>query len=134
MSNINSRVLHFEIQADDIERAKDFYKKVFNWKIDKYEQKNNTGEEEMMDYWLINSEGNSIPGINGGMYERPKDNKIYTYDCTIGVPDIDKAIEMIKENGGKIIRDKTKMQDVGWFARAVDTEGNVFGLMQSTMK
>ena len=41
------RVIHFEIPVDDPERAVNFYKKVFEWKIDKWE-----GPE---DYWLVNT-------------------------------------------------------------------------------
>ncbi len=136
MTNSN-RVIHFEIQADDIERAKTFYKKVFNWKMDKMEKKDDpsmmaSGDD--MDYWMIMTGPDSTPGINGGMYERSNNsNKLYTYDCTISVSDIDKAIEAVKANGGAIRREKMKIPDVGWFAGATDTEGNMFGLMQSVM-
>ena len=34
MSNSNNRVVHFEIQADDVTRAKSFYEKTFGWQID----------------------------------------------------------------------------------------------------
>jgi predicted enzyme related to lactoylglutathione lyase len=82
-----------------------------------------------------------VPGINGGLYQRPTDEsnpmnqqKIYLYDCTIGVTDIDKAIADVKANGGTIIMEKMEMKNIGWFARGKDTEGNIFGLMQSTGK
>ena len=41
-----SRVIHFEIPADDGTRAVDFYKRVFGWKIEKY-------GSDQMDYWLV---------------------------------------------------------------------------------
>lgn len=118
--------MHFEIQADDIERAKAFYEKTFGWKIEKW-----ADEGANMDYWIVSS-GKNEPGINGGMYQRPADDKLYTYDCTITVPDLDKAVGAVKANGGVITKEKMEIPKVGWFAGAKDTEGNRFGLLQPT--
>ncbi|HVY73900.1 MAG TPA: VOC family protein [Puia sp.] len=123
-----SRVIHFEIQADDVDRAKSFYEKVFGWKIDQMM----TAEEGGMDYWGLKTGPDGTPGINGGLYQRPADNKLYTYDCTLQVDDIDQAIEAVKKNGGKIRGDKMEIPGVGWFAGGTDTEGNRFGIMQPT--
>jgi uncharacterized protein len=129
-----NRVIHFEIQADDVERAKDFYQKVFGWEIKQYMTEEKSG---MMDYWLIMTGKEGTPGIDGGMYQRPTDDKIFTYDCTVEVEDIDKAIEAVKANGGTIRTDRTgqeknELKGVGWFAGAIDPEGNRFALMQAT--
>ena len=128
---MNNRPIHFEIQADDAKRAKKFYENCLGWKIEK---SNMPGVG--MDYWMImTGEG---PGINGGLYQR-SDNpmrKITTFDCTIQVADLDKIISAIKENGGKIEtwqgQEKWEMKGLGWFSRAVDSEGNIFGLLQPT--
>jgi len=122
-----NRPVHFEIQADNAERAKEFYEKALGWKIEKYMSKEDSG---MMDYWMIMT-GDSTPGINGGMYKRTEAEPLYTFDCTIDVPDIDKAIQAVKDAGGTITKEKTDMKDVGFFAGALDTEGNRFGLMQA---
>jgi uncharacterized protein len=123
-----NRVIHFEIQADNVQRAKKFYESVLGWKIDKMMSKEDGG----MDYWGL-STGEGL-GINGRLYERPKkkEEKFYLYDCTIEVSDIDKAIKAVKANGGKITKEKMEIPKVGWFAGALDTEGNRFGLMQPT--
>jgi predicted enzyme related to lactoylglutathione lyase len=128
---MKNRIVHFEVQADDIDRAMDFYKKTFGWNITKYMSEEDTGT---MDYWMISTGEKNTPGINGGMYVRTPERKIYFFDCTIEVEDIDKAIKDIKKNGGTIESEKMEMRDVGWFARAKDTEGNMFGLMQSANK
>jgi predicted enzyme related to lactoylglutathione lyase len=124
---MSNRVIHFEIQADDVERAKKFYENVLGWKI---EQVMSTEKGEMMDYWMLNT--GTGPGIGGGMYKRPAEDKIYTYDDTILVADIDKAVEAVKANGGMITREKSELKGVGWFASVKDTEGNRFALMQAT--
>lgn len=127
---MSNRVTHFEVQADDVERAKAFYEKTFGWKISKMMSAGEQGG--MMDYWGLTTGPDGTPGINGGMYKRPSDKKIMTYDCTIEVEDIDKAIEAVKQNGGIITQEKGEIPNVGWFASATDTEGNKFGMMQPT--
>ena len=124
-----NRVMHFEVQADDIERAKKFYEKVFDWKVEKWMSADDKGGE---DYWGLMTGLDGTPGINGGMYKRGKEHPVYTYDCTITVEDIDKAVEAIKKDGGKIRTEKTEIPKVGWFANAIDTEGNMFSIMQPT--
>jgi len=56
------RVIHFEIPADNPDRAVEFYKQVFGWKFDKW--------QGPQDYWLITT-GKGEPGIDGGMLRRP---------------------------------------------------------------
>ena len=59
-----------------------------------------------------------------------------SFDCTVLVDDIDKVIAAIKENGGTLTvkdgQEKWEMPGLGWFANAFDSEGNTFGIMQST--
>ncbi len=128
---MNNRVIHFEIQVDDPARAKKFYENVLGWKIGQYAP-SNPENKVPMDYWMLDT--GTGPGINGGMYKRSDGrSKLTTFDCTVQVPDIDKAIEDVKANGGTISSDgKVEMKGLGFFARATDTEGNVFGLMQPT--
>lgn len=125
-------VIHFEIQADDLARAKEFYETVFGWDISLMMQKDDS-HPGSMNYWGLKTRLDGEPGINGGMYERAgASQKLNTYDCTIQVSDIDKAIADIKSNGGEILMEKSEIPGVGWFARAKDTEGNLLGLMQPT--
>jgi predicted enzyme related to lactoylglutathione lyase len=123
-----SRVIHFEVQADDVARAKAFYEKTFGWEVPQWMK----AEEGGMDYWGLITGPDGTPGINGGLYQRPAENKLNTFDCTIQVDDIDKAIAAVKQNGGTITRDKQEMPTIGWFAGCLDTEGNKFALMQPT--
>src|SRR3989338_8493430 len=103
-----NRVMHFEIQADNIERVKNFYQKVFGWKFDQMMEKEKGG----MDYWGITT-GDAGPGINGGLYERSEGSeKRYLYDCTIDVADLDSAIKAVKESGGTIIGEKMEIPGV----------------------
>jgi uncharacterized protein len=125
---MSNRVVHFEIQADDVNRAKRFYEETFGWKIEQMMTKEKGG----MNYWGLTTGPDGTPGINGGMYERTASNPLHTYDCTIMVEDIDAAVKTVCENKGQILKEKMEIPGVGWFASALDTEGNKFGLMQAT--
>src|SRR5689334_10254098 len=113
-----SRVIHFEIQADNLNRAKKFYEKALGWEITQAMTKEQGG----MDYWTVVTGPEGTPGINGGMYERPADKKLYTYDCTIMVDDLDKSMKAVQDNGGRITSEKMEIPGVGWFAGGLDTE------------
>jgi predicted enzyme related to lactoylglutathione lyase len=125
-------IVHFEIQASDIDRAIKFYSEVFEWKIERY------GE---MEYWGIytgrgtGSDGGQV-GINGGLLPRkggePVDGAaVNAFVCTIEVDDIDAMIKKVKTAGGKIVVDKADIAGMMWQAFCKDSDGNIFGLMQS---
>ena len=124
----NNRVVHFEIQADDVNRAADFYRKAFGWEVTQMMK----AEEGGMDYWGLKTGEDGTPGINGGLYQRTPENVLHTFDCTLQVPDLEKAMAAVKQNGGTIKGEKMEIPGVGWFASAVDTEGNRFGIIQPT--
>lgn len=58
-----SRVIHFDLSADNPERAAEFYRGVFNWKVNKWE-----GPE---DYWLIQTGTEEEPGADGNRRPLP---------------------------------------------------------------
>ena len=112
------RVTHFEITADDPERAVDFYKQVFGWDIDKWE-----GPQP---YWLIT--GNAAErGIDGAIMQRHSSGQKVI--CTVDVASWGEAAEAIKAAGGKVTG-KDVISGVGTFAYCEDTEGNLFGIME----
>jgi uncharacterized protein len=116
-----SRVIHFEIPASDPERAADFYRKTFGWKIEKW--------PGPMDYWLITTGADGTPGINGGLLKKQMPTTATTN--TIGVDSVDATVEAVKKAGGKLVMPKTAIPTVGYFAYLEDTEGNLFGVMQA---
>ena len=60
-------VEHFEIAADDVERAQKFYKDVFGWTMQKWSESENPGQE----YWFFETKDDKgSPGIGGGMMKR----------------------------------------------------------------
>ncbi len=53
------------------------------------------------------------------------------YVCTIDVPSLDDVIAKITARGGTLALPKMAVPGVGWLAYYKDTEGNIFGVMQS---
>jgi predicted enzyme related to lactoylglutathione lyase len=115
-----SRVVHFELPADDIERAAGFYTDVFGWKITRWD-----GPE---DYYLISTGADAEPGINGGMSLRSPHNQAVV--DTIDVANVDASLAKITKAGGTVTMPKVAIPGVGWLAYFRDTEGNTFGIMQ----
>ncbi len=114
------RVVHFEINADDVERAVKFYSEVFGWNIQKW--------EGPINYWLVITGEDAEPGINGGLMKR--EDPAATTVNTIDVPSVDEFAAKITAGGGKVVRPKTAIPGVGYFAYCQDTEGNAFGIME----
>ncbi|MFW9784787.1 MAG: VOC family protein [Candidatus Heimdallarchaeota archaeon] len=113
------KVVHFEVNADDIERAKKFYENAFGWKIEKWE-----GGE----YWVIQAGEEGEEGINGGLQKREEESdQIFNY---ISVSSVEDAKSKVEKNGGKIISPKITVPGVGYFYMFEDTEGNKLGIMQ----
>lgn len=120
------RVIHFEIHADQPERAMRFYQSVFGWEF--------TPLRNMpVDYWAIKT-GESGPGIDGGLMHRgtPVDGAAVTaFACTIAVSDLDAYLMKVTTSGGQLAVSKMPIQGFGWLAYCKDTEGNLFGMMQA---
>jgi predicted enzyme related to lactoylglutathione lyase len=113
------RVVHFEIPAENPERAAKFYKEVFDWKIEKWQGPFN--------YWLVTTGEDKEPGINGALMER---TNLETTVNTIGVPSVDEFVKKITAAGGKVVMPKGVVPSQGYLAYCADTEGNVFGVFQ----
>ena len=117
---MSSRVVHFELPADDPDRCARFYADAFGWKIEKW-----GGPTE---YWLVRTGEASEPGIDGGIGRRQGTDDQTTN--TIDVADLDTAVAAVVAAGGTITRPRGAVRGVGWLAYGTDTEGNSFGMMQ----
>ncbi|MFL5802628.1 MAG: VOC family protein [Roseiflexaceae bacterium] len=114
------RVVHFELSADDPERATKFYSTVFGWQINKW--------DGPQDYWLITTGEAGTPGIDGAIMRRMEGGAPVVN--TIDVPSVDQFVAKIIANGGALALPKMAIPGVGYVAYCIDTEGTTFGLMQ----
>jgi predicted enzyme related to lactoylglutathione lyase len=114
------RPIHFDLTAEDPERAMKFYKDIFGWKFEKW--------EGPMEYWMITTGEKNEPGINGGLSK--KGQQSMPNMNTIGVSSVEQFSATVQGKGGKILMSKTAIPGVGWFATCQDTEGNTFGIIE----
>lgn len=122
-----SRVIHFEIHADNPERAAKFYTDLFGWTITKW--------AGPMEYWVVVTGPDGEPGINGGLMKRQHplggNDGVIAYVCTIDVADLEASMAKAQSLGAAIALPKMPISGLGWLAYMKDTEGNVFGMMQN---
>jgi len=120
------RPIHFEIQADNTERAIKFYRDLFGWEFSQW------GTEP---YWLVKTGEKDTPGIDGGLMPRPGPGPadmqaVNAFVCIVDVADCDATAKRVPEIGGSVAVPKMPVPTIGWLAYAKDTEGNLFGFMQ----
>ena len=111
------KMVHFEVKAENADRAAAFYRSVFGWEF---------GDSGMpgIDYRMTRT-GESQ---GGAVYHSDdRDGHLTVYFDT---DDIDSTLSKIRENGGQA-DDKQPIPGVGWFAHAKDSEGNAFSVFQS---
>lgn len=125
---MKSPIVHFEIPADDENRAMAFYQTVFAWKFNKFDMP--SGEV----YWGVTTtevdeqHRPTKPGqINGGLMKRKyPDQPFMNY---IQADSIDETLMLIVEHGGTVLMPKTEIAlNMGWIAAFRDTEDNIMGL------
>jgi uncharacterized protein len=128
---IMPKVVHFEIPADDVDRAKKFYGSVFGWELQTMDM--GDGEYTSVQTTAIDEQTQlpTEPGaINGGMFQR--NERLTTPVITIDVDGIDDALKQVEAEGGSTIQPRTAIPGMGAFAYFKDPEGNVMGLWETT--
>ncbi|WP_144118865.1 VOC family protein [Catellatospora sichuanensis] len=124
---MTGKVVHFELPADDVERARAFYTDAFGWQLDAMPE---------FDYiWVrtvaTDDRGNPTePGaINGGMTRR--EAPVTGPVITVEVEDIDTALAKIVSCGGRVLQERQAVGTMGFTAYIADSEDNTVGLWQN---
>ena len=124
---VDHTIVHFEIPANDLEKLEKFYSDLFGWKIEKM--------PGQMEYWGIQTfpvddKGITLrPGVNGGMMKRQMpEQKPVNY---ISVESVDEYAKKVVSLGGQIVVPKMEIPGIGWWALALDPEGNQIGLFET---
>ena len=124
---MSGRVVHFEIPADDVERAQSFYREAFGWQITPLLE---------MGYTMVSTTATDERGapaepgaINGGMLRRK--GRITAPVVTIETDDIDAKLQEIEKLGGSVVEGRLPVGEMGFAAYFADPEGNVVGLWEN---
>lgn len=121
---MSNAIVHFEIPADDVPRAKKFYEKAFGWKIT---------DPWKMNYFLVETKKKGEEGINGGLMSRKEPGQPFMN--YLAVASIDASLKKVEKAGGVVAMPKTEIAPgMGWIAAFKDTEGNIMGFHQAAKK
>lgn len=127
---MSNRIVHFEIHAENPDRAIAFYKAVFGWEFPEW-------MKEPVPYWGVMTapQDSKEPGINGGLVVRrgkaPENGQpVNAFVCTVQVENIDETIKKIEAAGGIVALPKMPLTGIAWQAYYKDSEGNIFGIHQ----
>ena len=122
-------IVHFEIVADEPERAAKFYRDLFGWEISRWEG------SAAPEYWMVRTVPTDAggqptrPGVNGGIMRRMAPG--LTSVNYISVPSVEDFVRRAERLGAKVLVPKRAVPGMGWFAQLTDTEGNVFAVWQN---
>jgi predicted enzyme related to lactoylglutathione lyase len=113
-------VTHFEIYAEEPAGLAEFYKDLFEWKIDK---------APGIDYFQIQT-GPGEEAMRGGLLHRPIPGP-HSWVHYVSVDSLDEMVERVQSLGGKLLRAKAAVPRVAWYAVVEDPEGNVFAMWEA---
>ena len=114
-----NRIIHVKITSDEPDRITEFYRKTFNWRIDKF--------PSPPDGWRMDS-GKGL-GVNCSVYrseDSPMDRHI---SIAVSVPSIDETASRITAAGGKILHDTINAFSNSYLY-CQDPDGNVICLVE----
>jgi predicted enzyme related to lactoylglutathione lyase len=113
--------VHVELNTTDVAKAKDFYRTLFDWKLEDMPLPNGT-------YTMIHVG----EGTGGGIMQHPVAGASSTWLAYVLVDDIAAATEKAKSLGATVMRDVTEVMGAGWFSIIVDPTGATLGLWKPT--
>lgn len=112
-----AKVEHFEIPADDVGRASAFYRDVFDFTYEAW-------DDEM---GMIRSA--SGEGIGGDIHLR---SGVAHPTIVITVDSIEQTLEAVKAHGGEQVGEIENLDANSRYAYVKDSEGNLIGVYDST--
>ncbi len=113
--------VHVELMTTDLDRAKDFFGKLFGWKLE-----DATGAGDMT--YIMIKVGQ---GTGGGIMKNPIPNAGSQWLAYVEVDDVQAATAKAKSLGGKVMKDATEVKGMGSFSIITDPTGAMLGLWET---
>lgn len=114
-------VVHVELNTTDLEKAKEFYRALFDWTLEDV-QMGPTGTYTMI---------RPGKGPGGGMLKHPVPGQPSSWLIYVEVGDVAAATRKAKSLGAEVKLDVTDMHGAGWMSIIADPTGGVIGLWKS---
>lgn len=115
--------VHIELTTDNLGKAKEFYGKLFSWSLEDAQMPGGT-------YTMLKAEG----GPGGGMMGKPSPEIPTAWLPYVQVDSVDDAVAKAKQLGGKVMKDKTAIPEMGAFAVLLDPTGAAIGVWENAKK
>ena len=113
--------VHVELNSTDVPKAKTFYGKLFDWKLEDLPM----GPD--MTYTMIGVG----EGTGGGMMKQLIPGASSSWLAYVIVDDVAASTQKAKSLGATVMKDKTEVPEMGWFTIIVDPTGAPLGLWQA---
>jgi predicted enzyme related to lactoylglutathione lyase len=118
-------VVHFEIFATDVERARKFYERVFGWRFEVVGPPN---------FYLLTTGTETDPGLTHGLLAKRSgpaaEGPLNGFRCTISVRSINECTAAVEAAGGKVRSAVVEIPEMGRVVEIADTEDNIACICQ----
>jgi len=111
--------VHIELTTSDVPASRSFYNGIFDWKFTEIPE---------MKYHLVDT--GTPPG--GGIMEIPEPGVPVAWTVYVTVADVSAVVKQACNLGGELLKEKTEVPGMGWFAILRDPQGGVFGIWEGT--
>lgn len=123
-----SRIVWWEIETPDPEACQRFHAAMWGWTF----QRAFEDSELEADYWIIQSDGHGIGGLQRAATATPPHAGTRLY---VEVDDLEATLGRVETNGGHIERHRTALGgEDRWYATASDPTGVTFGMWTAQPK
>ena len=116
---MSNAFVHVELNTTDVDKAKAFYGKLFEWTLEDVPMGETT-------YTMIKVG----KGTGGGMMKHPVPGAPSAWLAYVEVGDIKAATKNAKSLGATVMTDVTEVMGMGWLSIIIDPTGAALGLWQ----
>ena len=112
--------VHVELNTTDVEKAKDFYGRLFEWTLEDIPMGDST-------YTMIKVG----QGTAGGIMKHPMPGAPSAWLAYVLVDEIRAATDKARSLGANIVQDVTEVMGMGWLSILIDPTGAALGMWQA---
>lgn len=116
--------VHVELATNDVAKAKNFYGKLFDWKLEDVPMGDGNA------YTMIGVG----EGTGGGMMKSPMPNAPSMWMAYVLVDDIEASTKKATALGAKVMKGVTEVMGMGWLSIIVDPTGAMLGFWKPKKK